>query len=130
MKKRKNTELERRERGAIGEEDVEDEEKKINMFYSIIRNLRDAQNQMLVTGLSNPKEKAKGKENVKQREMKSSSDSSWTPSFTWEDFAADHARLKGNTSDNNDIVMVPTSSKDQEQPKTEKPDDLDLNLSL
>ncbi|CAK7348488.1 unnamed protein product [Dovyalis caffra] len=100
-----------------------DEEEKINTFYALVRNIRDAHNQMS-TG---SKEKGKEKEGA-EKEMKPA----WTPSFTWEDFAEeDHEQFRG------DLVMLPpTSSKnieDQRQPKTDQKrqdQDLDLNLSL
>lgn len=104
-------ERERRESQVIAEE-----EEKMNAFYTLVRNIRHAHDQMLI-GSSNSQEK--GKEKEKEKKMKST----WTPSFTWEDFAED-VQSRGN------FVMLPSSSKNEEQPKTERKEDLDLNLSL
>ncbi|KAJ9187917.1 hypothetical protein P3X46_003328 [Hevea brasiliensis] len=116
MKKRKHMDGGRR---AIGEEEEkeEGEEEKINTFYTLIRNIRDAHNQMLIGSSTT----SKGKGEEKKGEIKPST---WTPSFTWEDFAGD-SYFKHN------IVTVPSSTYSKnEQLKTEKKEDLDLNLSL
>ncbi|KDP28307.1 hypothetical protein JCGZ_14078 [Jatropha curcas] len=138
-------------------EDIEEEEEeeKINAFYSLVRNIRDVHNQMAI-GSSNSKVKEKEKEIMKS--------SSWTPCFTWEDFAGDalngdNQAIRGSeecrseniggdahhtrhcTSDLNKqngycleekSVRLPTSPppKNEEKSKTEKTKDLDLNLSL
>ncbi|KAF9688198.1 hypothetical protein SADUNF_Sadunf02G0172200 [Salix dunnii] len=89
---------------------------------SLVRNIRDARNQML--------NGSKGKGRVEEKEMKPT----WTPSFTWEDFAENHEHFRGNF-----VVLPlppPPPSKnidEEQQPKTDqkgKDQDLDLNLSL
>ena len=90
-------------------DDVEEEE-KINTFFTLVRNIRDAHIRMLI-----------GSQDTKQKEIKSTT---WTPSFKWEDFA-EGAPLTNN------IVNLPSSSKNEEQKsKTEEHEELDLNLSL
>ena len=58
----------------------EEEEQKINIFFTLLRNTQDAYNQMLI-GLQDPNEK----------EIKST----WTPSFKQEDFVED-SHLRNN----------------------------------
>ncbi|OMO64072.1 hypothetical protein CCACVL1_22077 [Corchorus capsularis] len=101
--------------------DEEEEEERINAFFSLVRNIRDAQSRMLI-GSQDGKDKDidKGKEK-----------STWTPSFKLEDFAHHHhhAHLPNHTV----TTALPSSSNTQQQnPKTdhqERPE-LDLNLSL
>ncbi|KAJ7977713.1 Protein NEGATIVE REGULATOR OF RESISTANCE like [Quillaja saponaria] len=69
-------------RKEIAVTDEEEEEEKINTFFSLVRKNRDACNE-LVIGKRETREK--GKE--KSKEMKST----WTPSFKMEDFAHDAA---------------------------------------
>ncbi|KAL4603889.1 hypothetical protein ACB092_10G155600 [Castanea dentata] len=111
--KRKYVEGGREESAAIDEE-----EEKINTFFTLVRNIRDTHNQLLMRE-SEEKGKGKGKEQEKEREMKSA----WTPSFKWEDFEED-VQLRNNS------VMPPSSSKKEEHCKTEEQEELDLNLSL
>jgi hypothetical protein len=110
--KRKSMEGGREESAAIDEE-----EEKINTFFTLVRNIRDTHNQLL---MRESEEKGKGKEKEKEREMKST----WTPSFKWEDFEED-LQLRNN------FLMPPSSSKKEEHCKTEEEQaELDLNLSL
>lgn len=121
MKRKHGLEGERGEGNMV----VDEEEEKINTFYTLVRNIRDAHNQML-SG-------SKGKGKAEEKEMKST----WTPSFTWEDFAEEdhHEQFRGN------FEMLPPpppppSSKnidEEQQPTTDQKrqdQDLDLNLSL
>ncbi|KAL9360267.1 hypothetical protein Peur_048390 [Populus x canadensis] len=120
MKRKHSMEGERREGNMV----VDEEEEKINAFYTLVRNIRDVHNQML-SG-------SKGKGKAEEKEMKST----WTPSFTWEDFAEEdhHEQFRGN------FEMLPppppSSSKnidEGQQPTTDQKrqdQDLDLNLSL
>ncbi|XP_022769518.1 protein NIM1-INTERACTING 1-like [Durio zibethinus] len=103
------------EGGGEEEEEEEEEEEKINAFFTLVRNIRDAHNQMLIRS-----QDSKEKEKAKEKETKST----WTPSFKWEDFAEDpHLR--------NNITTLPSSSKIGEQKrKAEEHQELDLNLSL
>ena len=119
MKRKHDVEGEGEERDRVADE----EEEKINSFYTLVRNIRDAHDQVL-TG---SKDKGKGKE-VDEKE----SNPTWTPSFSLEDFAEeDHGKFRGN------FAMLPSASskniEDQQQPKTDQKrrnQDLDLNLSL
>ncbi|KAB5555983.1 hypothetical protein DKX38_006892 [Salix brachista] len=78
MKRKHGVEGEGEERDRVADE----EEEKINSFYTLVRNVRDAHDQVL-TGC---KEKRKGKEVTKP---------TWTPSFSLEDFAEeDHGQFK------------------------------------
>ncbi|KAK8509765.1 hypothetical protein V6N13_093616 [Hibiscus sabdariffa] len=100
--------------GNHSEEEEEEEEEKIKAFFSLVRNIRDARNQMLI-GSQVTKEAAKEK-------------STWTPSFQWEDFAdQDQPYLTNNTT-----ATLPSSSKNNDEQKTKRNEhhDLDLNLSL
>ncbi|KAK9282009.1 hypothetical protein L1049_004920 [Liquidambar formosana] len=101
--------------GAKSQSVDEEEEKKIDAFFALIRNIRDAHDQLV--GGSN-ESKAKG--NKQEKEMKST----WIPSFKLEDFK-DDAQVVRSTS-----PMLPSSSGNKEQRKTEKREELDLNLSL
>ncbi|KAJ6309990.1 hypothetical protein OIU76_014852 [Salix suchowensis] len=119
IKRKHGVEGEGEERDRVAEE----EEEKINNSYTLVRNIRDAHDQVL-TG---SKEKGKGKE-VHGKESKPT----WTPSFSLEDFAEeDHGQFRGNF-----VTLLSESSKnieDQQQPKTDQKrrnQDLDLNLSL
>ncbi|KAJ6338639.1 hypothetical protein OIU76_008163 [Salix suchowensis] len=124
MKRKYTMEGERKEEYIVvdDEEEEEEEEEKIKTFYSLVRNIRDARNQML--------NGSKGKGRVEEKEMKPT----WIPSFTWEDFAEkdDHEQFRGN------FVMLPLpppppskNIDEEQQPKTDqKGQDLDLNLSL
>ncbi|XVE73498.1 hypothetical protein DITRI_Ditri11bG0122800 [Diplodiscus trichospermus] len=117
--KRKYMEGKTKEASAVyhHDDDEEEEEEKINTFFTLVRNIRDAQNQMLIGSLeTKEKEKAKGKETK----------STWTPSFKWEDFADQDPLLRNN------IAKLPASSKIEEQnsKKTKEHQELDLNLSL
>ncbi|XVF32950.1 hypothetical protein REPUB_Repub17cG0127000 [Reevesia pubescens] len=101
---------------AVDDNDEEAEEEKINTFFSLVRNIREAHSKMLI-GSKDTKEKEKGKD----KDIKST----WTPSFEWEDFADQDPHLANN------IVTFPSSSKNEEQKtKTEEHQELDLNLSL
>ncbi|KAB5521650.1 hypothetical protein DKX38_025969 [Salix brachista] len=83
MKRKHDVEGEGEERDRVADE----EEEKINSFYTLVRNVRDAHDQVL-TGC---KEKRKGKEVTKP---------TWTPSFSLEDFAEeDHGQFKVNFAD-------------------------------
>ncbi|XWS76695.1 hypothetical protein CRYUN_Cryun01aG0199800 [Craigia yunnanensis] len=114
--KRKHMEGKTKETPAVDDNDDDEEEEKINTFFTLVRNIRDAHNQMLI-GSQDTKEE---KEKAKEKEIKST----WIPSFKWEDFA-DDAHLRNN------IVTFPSSSKIEEQKsKTEEHQELDLNLSL
>ncbi|KAG5231637.1 hypothetical protein OIU77_010627 [Salix suchowensis] len=119
MKRKCSVEGEGEERDRVADEE---EEEKINSFYTLVRNIRDAHDQVL-TG---SKEKGKGKE-VDGKESKPT----WTPSFSPEDFAEeDHGQPRGN------FAVLPSASsrniEDQQQPKKDQKrrnQDLDLNLS-
>ncbi|KAB5529172.1 hypothetical protein DKX38_002616 [Salix brachista] len=77
MKRKHGVEGEGEERDRVADE----EEEKIDSFYPLVRNVRDAHDQVL-TGC---KEKRKGKEVTKP---------TWTPSFSLEDFAEeDHGSM-------------------------------------
>ncbi|XVF72801.1 hypothetical protein PTKIN_Ptkin12aG0149200 [Pterospermum kingtungense] len=119
--KRKFMEANTKETPAVDDnnkdEEEEEEEEKVNAFFNLVRNIREAHNQILIGSQdSKQKQKAKGTE-IK---------STWTPSFKWEDFA------QNSHLTNNVVVTLPTSSKiEQEQKgKTEEHQGLDLNLSL
>ncbi|KAK9013640.1 hypothetical protein V6N11_041641 [Hibiscus sabdariffa] len=100
-------------------DEEEEEEEKINAFFTLVRNIRDARNQMLI-GSQVTKEAAAAAAKEK---------STWTPSFQWEDFAdQDHPYLTNNTT----TATLPSSSKNNGEQKTKRNEhqDLDLNLSL
>ncbi|KAJ4824654.1 hypothetical protein Tsubulata_047755 [Turnera subulata] len=79
----------------------------MNAFYALVSNIRDAHHQIL-SGSSNSKEKERKRENENKKK------STWTPSFSWEDFA-EYEQFRGNH------VMPPSSSKNhQEQPKNQE----------
>ncbi|XP_022760011.1 protein NIM1-INTERACTING 1-like [Durio zibethinus] len=105
-----------KETPAVDDNDDEEEEEKINTFFTLVRNIRDAHNQMLIGS-----EDTKEKEKAREKEIRST----WTPSFQWEDFAED-PHLTTN------VATLPISSKNNEQQKTksEGHQELDLNLSL
>lgn len=91
----------------------EDEEEKMNAFYTLVRNIRHVHNQMLTGSSGNPKGNRKAP--------------TWTPSFTWEDFAGD-AQLRDKF-----VILPPSSSSsknEEKQPETKRTQDFDLNLSL
>ncbi|KAJ6343796.1 hypothetical protein OIU76_005527 [Salix suchowensis] len=99
MKRKCSVEGEGEERDRVADEE---EEEKINSFYTLVRNIRDAHDQVL---------KGKGKE-VDGKESKPT----WTPSFSPEDFAEeDHGQPRGN------FAVLPSASsrniEDQQQPK-------------
>ncbi|KAJ6396066.1 hypothetical protein OIU77_021161 [Salix suchowensis] len=86
---------------------ADEEEEKINSFYTLIRNVRDAHDQVL-TGC---KEKRKGKEVTKP---------TWTPSFSLEDFAEeDHGQFKVNFADE-DGTMAGVRLEGAKQQEREK----------
>ncbi|XP_038682319.1 uncharacterized protein LOC119982816 [Tripterygium wilfordii] len=93
-------------------EKEEEEEEKINTFYNLVRNIREVHTQMLMGS-------GESKENRKEKQKQEPTKSTWTPSFTWEDFAEDEqSRSESNAN----------SSKTNENPKIgEKRQDFDLN---
>ena len=119
--KRKCTEGKRDEEKVSDEQkqdEEEDEEEKMKAFYTLVRNVRDVHNQMLSGSSGNPQERNK------QEVMKLPT---WTPTFTWEDFAGD-AQLRDK------FVILPSSSSSKNEEKqpdeAKKTRDFDLNLSL
>ncbi|KAJ7008109.1 hypothetical protein NC653_006964 [Populus alba x Populus x berolinensis] len=96
--------------GGEGNMVVDEEEEKINTFYTL------------------------GKGKAEEKEMKST----WTPSFTWEDFAEEdhHEQFRGNFEMLPPPPPPPPSYKnidEGQQPTTDQKrqdQDLDLNLSL
>ncbi|XP_057965556.1 protein NIM1-INTERACTING 1 [Malania oleifera] len=103
------------------EEEEEEEKQKIDAFYYLIRNAKDARDRLhLSDGVNKPNQpKEEGKEKGKGVE------STWIPEFKLEDFA-DYLHPKGSTS-----TMLP-SSKNEERHEGDKKqeEELDLNLSL
>ncbi|OMO82219.1 hypothetical protein COLO4_23174 [Corchorus olitorius] len=96
----------------------EEEEERINAFFSLVRNIRDAQSRMLI-----------GSQDVKDKDDKGKEKSTWTPSFKLEDFADHHHHHLPNHT----VTTLPSSSNTQQQnPKTDHQErqELDLNLSL
>ncbi|CAL5423261.1 unnamed protein product [Camellia sinensis] len=94
--------------------DDEEEEEKINTFFTLIKNMQDVRNQ---TVNSSEENKPKGKE----KEIMKSSKGSLSLSFELEDFMKD-----GHFA----AVLPSSSTKNDEQAKLEKQAGLDLNLSL
>ncbi|KAJ8899010.1 hypothetical protein K2173_008833 [Erythroxylum novogranatense] len=86
-------------------------------FYALIRNIRDVHKQKVISSSKPETEKGKPKEN----EMKST----WIPSFIWEDFV-EYVQQRHDSS----VMLLPTTSQNKKQSKTEKKPELDLNLSL
>lgn len=105
MMKRKPMEEGSKESAALHEEEVE-----INTFFTLVRNIREARNQLLMS-----QEEEKGKE-IK---------SSWSPSFICQDFVQNDVQ-----STNNTVMLPPSPSRNEEHCKAERPEELDLNLSL
>ncbi|GMI98909.1 hypothetical protein HRI_003560200 [Hibiscus trionum] len=102
-------------------DDEEDEE--INAFFTLVRNIRDVRNQMLIVSQAT-KEKQESAAAAMEK-------STWTPSFQWEDFVEDRRHLTNNTTTVANATL-PSSSKnnDEQKSKTHEHQDLDLNLSL
>ncbi|GLT38092.1 hypothetical protein SLA2020_123600 [Shorea laevis] len=93
----------------------DEEEQKISAFFALVKNFRDAHTQLSM-GCKDSKETPNEKPKATQ--------SSWTPSFQWEDFA-DDPLLR------NELLKLSSTSKNEGQCKTEgKAPELDLNLSL
>ena len=90
----------------------DEEEEKINTFFSLIRNMREVYDQM-VNASKEPKV------HEKEKKMKSTG----TLSFGLEDFM-ESVHFRGNPA------MLPSSSKNGEQSKQQTQGGLDLNLSL
>ncbi|GMI69491.1 hypothetical protein HRI_000618400 [Hibiscus trionum] len=104
----------------------EEEEEKINAFFTLVRNIRDVHNQMLIGSQVTKDQKQKPPPPPPPPPPEKST---WTPSFQWEDFAdQDHPYLTNNTT-----ATLPSSSKNNDEQKTKITighQDLDLNLSL
>ncbi|KAK8497589.1 hypothetical protein V6N13_002992 [Hibiscus sabdariffa] len=104
--------------------DDEEDEDKINAFFTLVRNIRDVRNQMLIVSQGT---KEKQKSAAATEEMKST----WTPSFQWEDFVQDHRHLTNNSTFIANATLPGSSKNNVEQKsRTHEHQDLDLNLSL
>ncbi|KAG2697766.1 hypothetical protein I3843_07G120100 [Carya illinoinensis] len=115
------------------DDEVEDDEQKMEKFYDLIRNIREARDRLMngsvpTKGLQNKKNKKKAEEDHHQEQTNIQV---WTPSFEREDFMEEsrrEAQFKtvhaGTTSEREAGAR---KEKDKEEEEEER---LDLKLSL
>ncbi|CAI9767800.1 unnamed protein product [Fraxinus pennsylvanica] len=73
-----------------GEVEEEDDEKKIEEFFALIRKFKDLRNQMNDhTDKGKNKRKRKPDSDSDEHQRKSAAAAAWVPVFHWEDFTAD-----------------------------------------
>ncbi|MBA0772593.1 hypothetical protein Gotri_007938 [Gossypium trilobum] len=103
------------------DDDDDDDDEEMNAFFTLVRNVRDAHHNQMMIESQDTKEKVAMK-------------STWTPSFQWEDFAAE-VPPNNNTTTTAATSLLPASSSknnndERESKKTNQHQQLDLNLSL
>lgn len=119
--------------------DVEDDEeqKKMEIFYDLIRNIREARDRLMngsdaSNGLQNKKKKKTGEDDYYQKQR--ANIQVWTPSFQREDFmeeSRDRELAQFKTDDVVDGSSEREAEARKENDKEEGEDQrLDLNLSL
>ncbi|XP_030948791.1 uncharacterized protein LOC115972601 [Quercus lobata] len=101
------------------EEEDDDDEQKIEKFFALIKNIREARFRLMngsdvMEGVENKRKKKKVEEENKQVEV-------WKLSFEREDFMEDEAQLK---------TVVGSSPRQEGSKKEEDKEELDLGLSL
>lgn len=101
------------------EEEDDDDEQKIEKFFALIKNIREARFRLMngsdvMEGVESKRKKKKVEEENKQVEV-------WKPSFEREDFMEDEAQLK---------TVVGSSPRQEGSKKEEDKEELDLGLSL
>lgn len=108
-----------------GEDEAEEEQ--MEQFFALLRNFRAARNrrkhvltQIEQEGIS---KKTKTKKNKISKRGDDGEQSSWVPSFVWEDFTAEIEFRRPP------IIFPPSYNSKQEEKKQED-DGLDLNLTL
>ncbi|WKA02630.1 hypothetical protein VitviT2T_020794 [Vitis vinifera] len=115
-------EMDRKKRPAcLEEEQGQDEEEKIEMFFAIIRRFHDACGQSM-NSLHEPKETTNAQQVRKKPKIQH--ESVWTPSFEWEDFAG--LELKNACITYSSITTNEPVKKEKE--KNQEWKGLDLNL--
>ncbi|GMY17120.1 protein NIM1-INTERACTING 1-like [Fagus crenata] len=104
------------------EEEEEEEEQKIEKFFALIKNIREARFRLMngsdvMEGIENRRKKKKVEEEKKQIEV-------WKPSFQREDFMEDtEAQLKTDVGSSPRVLQEGIKNEDDEE-------ELDLGLSL
>lgn len=101
----------------IEDEEDQDDEQKIEQFFALIRNIREARERLKNNDSDVRKKKQKVEEEIKQIHV-------WKPTFEREDFMEGGAQFKA--------IVGSSSQGDHEGTKKEEEDkeELDLNLSL
>ena len=125
------------------EEEDEDEEKKMDMCFSIIRSIREARHHIMKGSSSANQEQeeemiinTRMKMNMNKLELEEKQPlpppvSVWKPSFRPEDFAQEDAKLPCMTCHDPPHVASPPKAPTQHHPRRgPKQPALDLNLSL
>ena len=109
--------------GGADADDVEEEERKMERFYSLLRSFHNARNRRRKDLDDLEKNDTKSK---KMKTMTKQEASTWVPSFEWEDFTTEIEFRKPS-------LVVPNPRDRRDTGKKEIPEDdvgLDLKLAL
>ncbi|KAK8693748.1 hypothetical protein V6N13_071318 [Hibiscus sabdariffa] len=110
------------ERNHVSNGEDEQEDEKMEQFFALLRNFREARNKRK----HELRQRDDEEETKKNKTSKSVDDerSSWVPKFEWEDFTAEIEFRRP-------LVVFPTPyGKKDDKKKQEEDDGLDLNLTL
>ncbi|XP_044501903.1 protein NIM1-INTERACTING 1-like [Mangifera indica] len=103
------------------EDDLQEEE-KIEMFFSLIRSFHEARNRRR-ENLNGLEEKGNKKKKIRRTDNRQEEQSSWIPSFEWQDFTEDIEFRRSP-------IIFPSPCNKKEEKKQVEEDGLDLKLAL